>query len=301
MLKHTILFAAVVGLVLAMVPAAQAEEVITTPGDGYEDPYRLMFTTNNNHNALSTDINDYNTIVNNVANNLDGWSGSQLESLDAIWTCVGSTATVDARTNTNTRPGVDPDYPIYNLRGEKLANDYADFWDGSFIDSREVRPTHDGTTGNDNVWTGSINGGVQDPDYPLGAVNVRQGIPFGGYPRWQYNQEKPPGSNWWLYGISTPISVDVDGDLDGDGDVDLDDVGLFEAQFGSQSHGPAPGPPYTADFDEDDDVDLDDFLVMRDNYEPGVFAPDGASTPEPATMSLLALGGLMVLRRRRKA
>ena len=94
--------------------------------------------------------------------------------------------------------------------------------------------------------------------------------------------------------------VGVPGDLSGDGDVDTEDVGLFELQFGSQPHGPVPGPPYTADFDEDDDVDLHDFLVMRDYLGTGVgAAPAVAATPEPATMTVLALGGLMVLRRRR--
>ena len=93
--------------------------------------------------------------------------------------------------------------------------------------------------------------------------------------------------------------VGVPGDLSGDGDVDTEDVGLFELQFGSQPHGPAPGPPYTADFDEDDDVDLHDFLVMRDNLGAGPAAP-AAAAPEPATMTLLALGGMLVLRRRRK-
>ena len=90
----------------------------------------------------------------------------------------------------------------------------------------------------------------------------------------------------------------VPGDLSGDGDVDIEDVGLFEAQFGSQ----APGT-YTADFDEDGDVDLDDFKIMRDYWGAVAAAPAGAATPEPATMTLLAIGGLMVFRgrRRRKA
>ena len=92
--------------------------------------------------------------------------------------------------------------------------------------------------------------------------------------------------------------VVVPGDLSGDGDVDIEDVGLFEMQFGSQ----APGA-YTADFDEDQDVDLDDFKVMRDNLGAAGSAPQGgAATPEPATMTVLALGGMLVLRRRsRKA
>jgi len=53
------------------------------------------------------------------------------------------------------------------------------------------------------------------------------------------------------------------------------------------------------DFDGDYDVDRDDFVILRDNF--GLCAPGkGGSelTPEPAALSLLALGGLALLRRR---
>ncbi|MDP7288818.1 MAG: PEP-CTERM sorting domain-containing protein, partial [Phycisphaerae bacterium] len=64
------------------------------------------------------------------------------------------------------------------------------------------------------------------------------------------------------------------------------------------------GAGQTADFDGDGDVDLDDFVIIRENFgftsAPQPAAPDFSATPEPATMSLLALGGLMVLRRRRR-
>ena len=92
--------------------------------------------------------------------------------------------------------------------------------------------------------------------------------------------------------------TDVPGDVDGDQIVSILDLDLFEEQFGG-----TPGDP-SADFDDDGDVDLDDFAVIRGNWGFGVVTapPGGTATPEPATMSLLALGGLMVLRRRsRKA
>ena len=94
-----------------------------------------------------------------------------------------------------------------------------------------------------------------------------------------------------------PFVIIVPGDVDGDGDVDLADVGYFEAQFG-MSGLPLPPEENSADLDADGDVDLDDLVFIRDNFGAGPAAP-AAATPEPATMSLLALGGLMVLRRRR--
>ena len=89
------------------------------------------------------------------------------------------------------------------------------------------------------------------------------------------------------------------GDSNIDGVVDEADLANLVAQFG--------GPPdaNSADFNGDGWVDLADFAIMRGNFGAVlVSAPDaefGATTPEPATLSLLALGGLAVLRKRRRA
>ena len=105
-------------------------------------------------------------------------------------------------------------------------------------------------------------------------------------------------------GDDTPFAATVTavpGDVDGDGNVDLADVGFFEAQFG-QSGLPLPPGANSADLDADGDVDLDDLVFIRDNY--GFVSPAAPSassaTPEPATMTLLALGGMLVPRRRRR-
>ena len=97
---------------------------------------------------------------------------------------------------------------------------------------------------------------------------------------------------------AAPAATDVPGDVDGDGDVNLADMGLFETQFGASAL-PLPPGENSADLDEDGDVDLDDLVFIRDNF--GYVTPVApAPTPEPATMSLLALGGLTVLRKRRR-
>ena len=89
------------------------------------------------------------------------------------------------------------------------------------------------------------------------------------------------------------------GDTDEDHDVDDIDYANLIAQFG--------GPPGadSADFNGDGKVNLEDFAIMRENFGFGVIsAPDvepGAATPEPATLMLLALGGLAVIRRPRSS
>ena len=88
------------------------------------------------------------------------------------------------------------------------------------------------------------------------------------------------------------------GDTDGDWDVDVDDLDVLLATFGGAAD-------WRTDFNEDGRVDLADFVIMRANFEEGVGSSTNANnvtiiTPEPTTMGMLALGGLAVLKRRRR-
>ena len=94
------------------------------------------------------------------------------------------------------------------------------------------------------------------------------------------------------------LESDTPGDTNGDDIVDYSDLNNLVAQFG--------GPPggKSADFNGDDIVDLEDFAILRGNFGFGVESSLdgelGATTPEPAMMPLLALGGLAVIRRRKR-
>jgi len=81
----------------------------------------------------------------------------------------------------------------------------------------------------------------------------------------------------------------VPGDTDGDGDVDLDDLFAVRNNFGTASGATLSD----GDTDGDGDVDLDDLFAVRNNFGTGLSA-----VPEPLTLSLLAVGGLAILRRR---
>ena len=82
---------------------------------------------------------------------------------------VGSTATVDARDNTmTTGTGV----PIYWVNGNKVADNYADFYDGTW-DDVVGRRNESGTASNETiVFTGSNNDGTKDSRDYLGSTVI---------------------------------------------------------------------------------------------------------------------------------
>jgi hypothetical protein len=88
-----------------------------------------------------------------------------------------------------------------------------------------------------------------------------------------------------VLGIGSSV---VPGDADHDGDVDLDDFVILKQTYGT----PSPLADARADFDGDDDVDLDDFVILKQNFA-------AAAVPEPATLSLLAACGMLLVRRRK--
>ena len=82
-------------------------------------------------------------------------------------------------------------------------------------------------------------------------------------------------------------------DFDDDGDVDGDDFLNWQNHFPAGSGAVKSG----GDADGDGDVDGDDFLIWQNEFpSPGAVA----NTPEPASLAtILGLGGLLMLRRRR--
>jgi len=93
-----------------------------------------------------------------------------------------------------------------------------------------------------------------------------------------------------LFGSTAFYYVSVAGLVPGDANLDrivnLDDFAILRNNFGT-------GDTWAeADFNGDGAVNLDDFTILRNNF--------GAHAPEPATLSILAAGGLLVLLRHRR-
>ncbi len=126
---------------------------------------------------------------------------------------------------------------------------------------------------------------------------------------WINYYEDPGYWYWWGPPVISVIQGEPNapepaphaGDVDKDGDVDIFDFMDLQGNYGSTS-----GKVWTdGDIDPydgnslaasgDGDVDIFDFMEIQANWQWGV----GGGVPEPATISLLSLGGLALLRRRR--
>ena len=130
--------------------------------------FRLLFVTTTGRDGTSDEISDYNTHVQAAA--ADGHTA--IQSYSAQFRAVASTDPadgVDARDNTaTTGTGV----PIYWLDGAKVADDYADFYDGTWDsgDNSARDQAGDVPSGVTLAWTGSEVDGTAHATAYLGAA-----------------------------------------------------------------------------------------------------------------------------------
>ena len=127
------------------------------------DKFRLLFLSSTKRNASSTDIADYNTFIQTRA----AAGHTDIQDYSADFRAVGCTADTDARDNTKTTyTTTDKGVPIYWLNGAKAADQYEDFYDGSWDDEANDK-NESGTNGLDtsqNVnypWTGCDHDGTE--------------------------------------------------------------------------------------------------------------------------------------------
>ena len=104
------------------------------------DEFRLVFMGKNSRNADSTDIAVYDAYAQGRIADI---GHADIKAYASHFKVLGSTATVNARTHTGTTGagGV----PIYWLNGSKVADDYGDFYDGSWND-KDGATLEDGTS-----------------------------------------------------------------------------------------------------------------------------------------------------------
>ena len=143
---------------------------VTVPGNwalkpdglGTGDSFRLLFATSTTRGASSSDIADYNTFVQTAA----AAGHADIQAHSAFFRVVGGTSATDARDNTlTTYTSDDQGLPIYWLGGNKVADHYADFYDGDWDD--EANATDESgsgrtiSSGQDRPYTGSGHDGTE--------------------------------------------------------------------------------------------------------------------------------------------
>ena len=187
-----------------LVPAAVSNLYVST---GTAQFHFVFVTSTWNAGAESTDIEDYNTLVNHVANS----SGSLVEGRWNGWKIIGSTATVNARDNTGTVPGVGGQYPIYRLDRALFFNDYAEMWSGVYphstprVDEKGNNPV---IAGCPYLATGTQADGTAAASVPLGATGGSvAAVDIKWTDSWIYSSWGPKNGSLYFYGFSPLITV----------------------------------------------------------------------------------------------
>ena len=129
------------------------------------EQFRLIFLSNNKRTATSTTMSNYNSFIKDSA----AAGHAAIRPFSEGFKVVGCTTAVDARDNTSTTyTNNNKGVRIYWLKGDKVADDYEDFYDGSWDNEAN---SHDRNESGDNgtntsqaanyPWTGCENDGTE--------------------------------------------------------------------------------------------------------------------------------------------
>ena len=176
------------------------------------DQFRLLFVSSEEFTAERKDINKYDAEIIGLA--LDGHRDIWGWERAGTFRVVGSTAAVDARDNTDTtHTASNPGLPIYWLNGDKVADDYADFYDGTWDAEASMRDEFGSTVSapSDGVWTGSANDGTEylsgSTSRALGKSPAMYGRPNGSGGPLAGNNTASNSQQRRLYGLSGVFEV----------------------------------------------------------------------------------------------
>ena len=163
----------------SLAPSVANDWALKPSGLGGGDQFRLIFLTSLGHVGSDTDIEVYNTWIQGVA----GGGHAAIQAYSAAFNAVGCTASTDARDNTHTTyTSADKGVPIYWLNGNKVADEYEDFYDGSWDDEANDK-NQLGFNGLDTSnaanypWTGCDDDGTEATGMALGDTSPRVGRP----------------------------------------------------------------------------------------------------------------------------
>lgn len=180
------------GLLLAANVASALPIDLSTPaGLNPGDKFRFLTVTTGSISNASSDINVYNTFVQNAA------GGVTYNSVLVNWKAIGTTATTFARDNVG---GFGTNVPVYKpFTGTRVANDLTTSGNGLWSGSLLAAPneTFASVTTTTVVWTGASAGGLEGSlsgfPLPLGGSFSMIGSPSSTTGAWisSYYPEHP--------------------------------------------------------------------------------------------------------------
>ena len=180
---------------------------LVPPGLTAGDSFRLLFISSTTRDAADAEIATYDTHVQTAAAN----GGSEIQAFSAEFKALGSTSAIDARDNTaTTYTSSDPGVPIYWLDGDKVADDYSDFYDGDW--GSNAPKTESGTAGaaGIEVFTGSFDDGTNAGPRHIGRTagnNVRVGKPGTAGEELDSGGDRGKSEELAFYGLSSVFTV----------------------------------------------------------------------------------------------
>ncbi len=169
--------------------------------DGIEpgDSFRLLSVTRERTDASSSNIADYNAHAQRAAD-----AHVYLKPYKDGFTALISTAGVDVRDNTATTGAGVPIYWLGHMwdwrAAEKVADDYADFYDGSWDSVSGAR--YPGL-----VWTGSSQDGRKSEQHHAGAATVQLGDLTEAGEELSSDQVVTSSATYPLYALSPVFTV----------------------------------------------------------------------------------------------
>lgn len=166
-----------------------------SPGDSYH----LVFITDGLHDATSGVIATYNNFVQSQASLNPVLTGT---NMGVTYKAIVSTTTIDANANAVVSA------PVYNFNGDKIADNFADMWDGT-IDNAIAYNQFVATVFPPDIWTGSQTSGIGSVGAELGQANPRTGRSDLADGRWIDEIFSNSSFNSRFYGLSQELTVPV--------------------------------------------------------------------------------------------
>ena len=219
-MRAVVVGACAAGLLCLAVPqqaAGQAVEMVPSDwglvpaGVSVGESFRLLFVSSTARDATSPAIGDYDTHVQSAAASSN--AATDVRSSAARFSALASTSAVDARDHTSTTyPSSDKGVPVYWLGGEKVADDYEDFFSGDWNSNVPTDESGTAIATSVEVFTGSSDDGTRIANLFLGAAGnaVRVGNPGASGEELDSGRDQGRAERLPIYGLSAVYSVVAD-------------------------------------------------------------------------------------------